>query len=161
MENFKVTPVCSGSHAGGFYFEKEGEDASQTHEDAPQSLSEPSLGADADKGRKNDTGKPRLALLPPDAMFAMARVLTHGADSYSAWNWHKGIAYERLVSASLRHVMAWLGGQPDDPETGESHLAHAMCGLAFALDQVENYRFDTDLLTGLHPNLQEKLTDEG
>ncbi|HUH39360.1 MAG TPA: dATP/dGTP diphosphohydrolase domain-containing protein [Castellaniella sp.] len=35
------------------------------------------------EARKDDAAKPRMDLIPPEALFAMAGVLTHGADKYS------------------------------------------------------------------------------
>ena len=83
--------------------------------------------------KKFDSAKPRMDLLPPRAMQAMARVLTYGAEKYGANNWHQ-IAKEeryRYLAAPLRHIFAHLEGEENDPETDELHLAHAMCSLAF------------------------------
>jgi len=58
--------------------------------------------------------KPRLDLLPPPAMEAIAEVLTFGA------------------------LFAWWRGQDLDPETGLSHLAHAGCCLVFLMEYQRN-----------------------
>lgn len=82
---------------------------------------------------KNDSGKPRMSLVPPEAIYAMARVLTHGAGKYSDHNWRKGFKWSRLLDAALRHIAAFQWREDIDIETKESHLAHAMCCLAFLL----------------------------
>lgn len=79
------------------------------------------------EGKKFDQGKPRVDLLPPDALLAVAQVLTFGAEKYGARNWEKGIAYGRLFAAAQRHLLAWQGGEENDPETGLPHLSHAAC----------------------------------
>lgn len=84
-------------------------------------------------GLKYDEEKPRMALLDPYAMEELSKVLTFGAQKYSAWNWTEGIHTSRLLSACLRHVFAHLRGEDADPESGLPHLAHAMCCLMFAL----------------------------
>lgn len=85
-------------------------------------------------GKKNDTGKPPMALLSGAALTEVAKVLEFGSRKYDAWNWKGGFKWTRLGSAVLRHVFAWLGGEDKDSETGLSHLAHAMCGLMFLVD---------------------------
>ena len=94
-------------------------------------------------GVKHDAGKPRMDLLPPEALLEIAEVLALGASKYSAHNWRKGFAYSRLIAASLRHLFAWVGGENKDPESGKSHLAHAACCLMFLIT-FEQTRTGTD-----------------
>lgn len=83
------------------------------------------------EGNKHDSGKPRLDLIPPEAMFALGRVLAFGAQKYADRNWEKGFAWGRSVAALLRHLFAWIGGQDKDPETGFCHLDHVLCNVVF------------------------------
>jgi len=83
------------------------------------------------EGNKNDAGKPRLDLVPPEAMFALGRVLEFGARKYDDRNWEKGFAWGRAIAALLRHLFAWIGGQDTDPETGFCHLDHVLCNAMF------------------------------
>lgn len=87
--------------------------------------------APAAAATKADTDKPRLDLVPPEAMAAMGRVLTFGAAKYAARNWEQGMSWGRIVAALLRHLFAWLGGEDKDPESGFSHLDHVICNAAF------------------------------
>lgn len=84
-------------------------------------------------GKKLDTGKVPMELLPPVALLEVAKVLGFGAKKYDGWNWAKGISYSRILGATLRHVFAYLGGEDKDPETGLSHMAHAACECLFIL----------------------------
>ncbi len=86
------------------------------------------------EGKKFDQDKPHMAHLSPIAMKKIAQVMTFGAKKYDANNWRKGIVYTRLISASLRHIFAYLGRESLDPETGISHLAHASCCLMMVLE---------------------------
>lgn len=85
------------------------------------------------EGTKHDSEKPDYSLIPPIAINELARVLTFGAKKYDKYNWAKGISYTRVLAAILRHVFAYMRGESLDPETGISHIAHAMCGCAFIL----------------------------
>lgn len=84
-------------------------------------------------GLKFDDGKAPMDLLDPYAMTQLANVLAFGARKYAAHNWRKGLSKSRLIAAALRHLFAYLGGQDKDPETGLSHVAHAMCCCMFLL----------------------------
>ena len=95
-------------------------------------------------GRKLDTGKPIVGLMPPRAILEIARVMTFGATKYDAYNWCKGLKYVRLYSAAQRHLLSWLAGNDNDDETGISHLAHACCNLMMILEFEVNGRTDLD-----------------
>ncbi len=86
------------------------------------------------EGRKYDGGKPMLALLPVRSLEEVGKVLTMGASKYDPWNWAGGMAWSRLISACLRHLFAFMRGEDKDPESGLSHLAHAICCLLFLLE---------------------------
>lgn len=87
-------------------------------------------------GRKDDLGKPRWDLVPHEAHAAMVDVLTFGAKKYAAGNWAnvKGWRW-RYYRAALGHLYAWWRGERIDPESGLPHLAHALCSVAFLLEQ--------------------------
>lgn len=92
---------------------------------------------------KSDQGKPRYDLIPPELLEEVAEVLTFGAAKYDAHNWARGAEYSRYYSACQRHLWAWWGGEDRDPETGLSHLAHAVCCVAFLM-AYEERRLGTD-----------------
>lgn len=85
-----------------------------------------------EKGQKNDSEKVKVELLSPLWLMGVGQVLTFGARKYAAHNWRRGIERSRLLGACLRHVLAYLGGEDNDPETGLLHLYHASCCLMFA-----------------------------
>ena len=88
-------------------------------------------------GRKDDTGKPRMGLLPFDALTEVAKVLTYGAIKYEPDNWKKvseGTA--RYTDALLRHLAAWQGGETFDPEAADTrirHIAQVACNALFLI----------------------------
>lgn len=82
-------------------------------------------------GRKDDSGKIRHELLPTDVLDEVGRVLTRGANKYGDRNWEKGMAWNRVIGAALRHLFAVMRGEDRDPETGLLHSAHAICCMMF------------------------------
>lgn len=90
------------------------------------------------KGLKYDSDKPRISLVPREALWGMAQALTFGAKKYEADNYKNGIEYRRLADATLRHLTAWIDGENQDPESGLSHLDHALASLAMLKYMSEN-----------------------
>ena len=86
-------------------------------------------------GVKYDGEKPKMHLLPPKAINEVAKVLTFGAQKYDEENWRKlEDLQSRYSSGALRHIFAHLDSENLDPESGLSHLAHAICCLLFKLE---------------------------
>ena len=89
-------------------------------------------------GMKYDGGKPRMALLfdgCPNALEAVAQVLTFGAQKYAAHSWQTvPEGEERYKSALLRHLTAVGKGEEIDSESNLHHLAHAACNALFILE---------------------------
>jgi hypothetical protein len=79
--------------------------------------------------------KPSLAKIPPAALIHLAVVMGLGAKKYGAYNWRETqVAASVYLDAADRHILSWLDGESIDPESGASHLAHAMACLAIILD---------------------------
>lgn len=97
-------------------------------------------------GVKHDTGKSRWDLLPWGPIGDVVKVLTWGVTvkGYPENNWKNVESPEpRYFAAAMRHLVAWNTGEKKDPESGYSHLAHAMCCLLFLLwfDGYADYPF--------------------
>lgn len=83
-------------------------------------------------GVKFDSAKPQYSLIPTGVLNDVVEVLTKGAQKYAPDNWmHVPDARRRYYDAFMRHITAWWEGERFDPETGNSHLSHAMCCLMF------------------------------
>lgn len=86
-------------------------------------------------GTKNDDGKDRWHLLPWLATQKAVRVMGFGARKYSDHGWRDQDNAKILYwDAALRHMLAHAFGERLDPESGEPHLAHAICCLMIALE---------------------------
>lgn len=84
-------------------------------------------------GMKFDDGKPMWRLLPFRELREVVDILTFGVKKYAVDNWKKVIPPERYIDAAFRHFTSWVEGEKIDPETGKSHLAHAVCNLLFLM----------------------------
>lgn len=104
-----------------------------------------SVPANTPQGLKYDNSKEPLSLLSRVWLIGVAKVMGFGAKKYTAHNWRGGIERSRLVSAALRHILAYNEGEDVDSETGLNHLDHASCCLMFARET-----HDT------HPNLDDR-----
>lgn len=93
---------------------------------------------------KHDSAKAPLSMIPLEALAPEAKVFKFGADKYGKSNYKSGMAYSRLLDATLRHVNAFAAGQDLDEESGLSHLAHARCNLAMLLFYIENKKGTDD-----------------
>jgi hypothetical protein len=80
---------------------------------------------------KFDIDKPRMDLVPPEAVYDLATVLSFGANKYAERNWEKGMSWGRVFAAAQRHLWSFWGGENRDPESGLLHLAHALCCISF------------------------------
>lgn len=91
------------------------------------------------KGIKHDQTKEPLSLLSRVWLLGVASVMAFGAKKYKSHNWRAGIERSRLLSAALRHILAYNEGEDLDPESGLSHLDHASCCLMFAREHHETH----------------------
>jgi hypothetical protein len=85
------------------------------------------------QGMKFDKNKPDYSLLPFAAVDEVVKVLTYGAAKYDRFNWEK-VEAVRYQAATMRHFSTHMQGEKIDPESGISHLAHAICSLLYLLD---------------------------
>lgn len=83
-------------------------------------------------GVKDDGGKLRFDLIPPEVETALAEVLTFGANKYTDDGWRTVPNAEKRYTAALgRHLNAAKRGETFDPESNLTHLQHALCNLTF------------------------------
>lgn len=95
------------------------------------------------QGKKDDSGKLRFDLIPPNPLEKLAYVYTVGADKYSDRNWEKGLKWGRVFAAMMRHAWAWWRGEQFDQTDGQHHLA-SVAWCAFALMEYEKTHKELD-----------------
>lgn len=81
--------------------------------------------------KKFDNNKIDYSLLEPIVVDMYCTVGQMGAKKYGRNNWKKSKKEDmhRYEAALLRHLMAYKSGEKLDPESGLSHLSHALWNL--------------------------------
>ena len=79
-------------------------------------------------GARYNDGKAPMEFVPLHLLEETARVFHSATTSgkYAPWNWAKGMPWLVPYACAIRHLGAWFRGEDKDPESGYSHLAHAM-----------------------------------
>jgi hypothetical protein len=90
------------------------------------------------QGKKYDSGKARLSLLPGLAIEQVIKVGEMGAVKYGDHNYRLGMPVVKYIDAAFRHVFLefLFKGIDTDPESGLPHLAHGAWNLLAALEQM-------------------------
>jgi hypothetical protein len=85
-------------------------------------------------GVKHDSEKDPWQLVPWDALREVVKVLGFGAKRYGDANWqHVRPAGDRYFAATIRHLVAWRGGQRLADDSGLPHLALAATSILFLI----------------------------
>jgi hypothetical protein len=85
---------------------------------------------------KYDAGKMRLDLVPASGVMAAADVFGYGAQKYYANSWRSGemVTWSRTYGSIQRHLLSFWSGENIDPESGKSHLSHAITQLMILIE---------------------------
>lgn len=96
----------------------------------------------SDKGfKKNDLGKDRMTLVPPEAVRGVAKVMTFGERKYAANNWRQPTEWSRFLDAAKRHLNDFECGVNWDVGEGGSGLHvidHAIAELMMLSASIKN-----------------------
>jgi hypothetical protein len=119
-------------------------------------LTKPACECSDAQARKASKGKPGgFHLIPWRAITAVAGIYAYGAKKYAANSWREvpldpdtgETPAERYFNAMMRHLIAWKKGEWIDPESGHSHLAHALWGVIavfeLSMDEMGKGKDDT------------------
>lgn len=79
--------------------------------------------------------KPPIALIPGPALVMAAEAMRDGAKKYGPANWReKPVTTSTYTSAAMRHLLAWIDGEENAPDSGVHHLGHVMGCIAIIID---------------------------
>jgi len=72
---------------------------------------------------RNDIGKTRLDLIPPEALEELGEVFGEGAITHGDENWKKGMPNSVVINHMMKHFLKWQKGDRE-----ELHLGKVMFG---------------------------------
>ena len=92
----------------------------------------------------------RFELLPTDSLWELAEHYGKGAEKYVSAdtgldNWRLGYEWSKSFGAALRHLVAALGGEDVDPDSGSKHViavAWHMLAIAHWMNEPGYRQFD-------------------
>jgi hypothetical protein len=61
------------------------------------------------------------------AIRGAAAILAPGAEKYGRKDWEKGMPKEEVIDSLMRHLLAYVGGEDLDPDTGLPHVDAVTC----------------------------------
>lgn len=70
------------------------------------------------------------------AVYEVARPMTFGAKKHGGHAFRMGVTHGEYFSAAMRHIVAHVGGEASDPETGYLHLAHAAASVMILAENI-------------------------
>lgn len=73
-----------------------------------------------------------------------AAVFDYGRKKYAEWNWAKGMPWSVPTACAVRHLLAILRGEENDPESGLPHRGHVACNLVMLAQYESTYREGDD-----------------
>lgn len=79
---------------------------------------------------KFDGDKPKLSMVHPDFIAAIAKVLEEGEKKYSFMNW-EALGFSRVIDALKRHTAEIEKGKDVDEESKIPHAAHIAANCMF------------------------------
>ena len=116
---------------------------------------------DKQKAKTYDEGKEPLAWLPWAAIDELSKVQIYGHGKYSDFNnYKKGMEVSRNLSCALRHIRDYLQGRDQDAESACHPLAHALCRIAFVLENIHDGTAIDDRYRVTKPLYQEVVDGE-
>ena len=68
---------------------------------------------------RNDIGKIRLDLIPPEALLELGEVFGEGAVRHGDENWIKGMPNSVVLNHMMRHLLLYMKGDRDEPHMGK------------------------------------------
>lgn len=94
-------------------------------------------------GNRYNEGKLKWSLVSWAALVPMVKVLMFGAQKYENWNWNKGLKYTEICESMQRHLISFIQGENNDPESKLEHVGHILCNAMF-LSYMYLFRKDLD-----------------
>lgn len=75
-------------------------------------------------------GKSKIHYIPAEIILGMGHAFEMGAEKHGPYSFRDNpIDYTELIDSTMRHLLAFMNGEDNDPESGLPHLWHAGCNI--------------------------------
>ena len=109
-----------------------------------------------EQANRYNEGKLQWDLMHLSSFEPMIRVLEFGAKKYEKDQWKKGFPIRQIYNSLIRHMIAFMNGEDNDPESGLPHIGHIQCNIMFMAYVLENHpHFDDRSKESLRKNNSE------
>lgn len=88
-------------------------------------------------GKKFDSNKIDLSLLPRKAKEGIAKAFMDGEKKYGRYNFRNGMEWSRIIGAVDRHLTAFNDGEDLAEDSQLNHLYHAGAGIMMLIEYYE------------------------
>lgn len=78
------------------------------------------------QGKKLNKDKPKICLVPEEAILGAAIVFTQALDTHEPYNYRKGLFWTDLTDSLDRHMLKFKAGQEFDEDTGLPQIWHIL-----------------------------------
>lgn len=97
----------------------------------------------------NKENKPRLSLIPKDALWSMGEAFTFGELKHGTYSWkNDSHTLTEMLDKSMRHIIQFSNGENVDEQSQVLHLGSALADLAIAVDLFYNSKHLDDRFKG-------------
>jgi hypothetical protein len=94
-------------------------------------------------GRKFSKGKPKMCLIPEEALFGAATVFTDAEQTHGSYNYRYGLYWTDILDALTRHVLKFQAGIELDEDSGRPNTWHILAN-AMMLEYLRVHHTDKD-----------------
>ena len=103
-----------------------------------------------DEAVKFDQDKPRMDLIPPQAILEVGKAMGFGSRKYNGWNYlnGSGLKHSQVMRAALTHLYQHQYGEDLDSESSLSHLSHAAASILMLLELTKVHPENDDRFEG-------------
>lgn len=85
----------------------------------------------SEKALRYNEWKPQWDLVDFDSLKPMVRVLEFWMKKYAKDNWKKEMEKRQILNSLMRHLIALMRWEENDPESWLPHIGHLMCNALF------------------------------
>jgi len=84
--------------------------------------------------------KTQISMVPPTLVTLTAKAMMGGSEKYGGpYNWRKTpVTFTAYYNAAMRHLLAMMEGEDQDPTSGLPHAAHVAASMGILLDATEH-----------------------